>query len=415
VNVYNSTYVQKVYTGVRNMRAISQEITAILQQAAANKSRITGLTHNFYRYPARFSPIFVSAALRLFSKQGDLILDPYMGGGTTIVEAMATGRRTIGADLNALAVFITRVKTSPLTRKEKDIILLWSKEQVETLSYRNYSPKMDHLLNDIKTKNLTLPKARFLKKIIAQALLSLEALTSPRAQDFARCAILRTSQLALDGRKKHTSVAEFKKNLQKNVAQMLSHLACFERTIRQHRPGHPRRKLIESNAADLPLQPYFAASDRKVDLVITSPPYPGLHILYHRWQVDGRRETPAPYWIAGCQDGQGDSYYNFGSRHQVGFHRYFETAFQTLSAIRQVMRTGAVIVQMIAFKNPEQHLLRYLQTMEQAGFTELTHTPRQMQNSDARIWRDVPNRRWYATQKGRTAGSREVVLVHVAS
>ncbi len=394
------------------MRAIPQKMTAMLQAAAADKTRVTGLTHNFYRYPARFSPVFVSAALQLFSKPGDLILDPYMGGGTTIVEAMAAGRRTIGADLNALAVFITRVKTSPLTKNEQNIVLSWSKEQLETLSYRNYSPKMDHLLNDIKTKNLTLPRARFLKKIIAQALLSLESLQSSRVRDFARCAILRTSQLALDGRKTHTSIAKFKKNLQKNVAQMLNQLTCFERTIRPHSPGHPRRKLIESNAADLPLQSFFTASDRKVDLVITSPPYPGLHILYHRWQVDGRRETPAPYWIAGCQDGQGDAYYNFGSRQQVGFHRYFETALQTLRAIRQVMRTGASIVQMVAFKNPDEHLPRYLQTMEQAGFTELTHMPNHAQATDARIWRDVPNRRWHATLQGRTTGSREIVLLH---
>ena len=30
------------------------------------------------------------------------------------------------------------------------------------------------------------------------------------------------------------------------------------------------------------------------DLVVTSPPYPGIHMLYHRWQVDGRKETDAP-------------------------------------------------------------------------------------------------------------------------
>lgn len=67
-----------------------------LHQAATDKSRVVGLTHQFYRYPARFSPQFAAKAIELFSKPGDLVLDPYMGGGTTIVEALVRGRRTFG-------------------------------------------------------------------------------------------------------------------------------------------------------------------------------------------------------------------------------------------------------------------------------------------------------------------------------
>jgi hypothetical protein len=42
-------------------------------------------------------------------------------------------------------------------------------------------------------------------------------------------------------------------------------------------------------------------------LVLTSPPYPGVHVLYHRWQVDGRKETPLPFMIAGKLDGAFES------------------------------------------------------------------------------------------------------------
>ena len=63
----------------------SNQIAEKLTKSALDKSRITGLTHNFYRYPARFSPAFASTAIELFSKPGDVVLDPYMGGGTTIV------------------------------------------------------------------------------------------------------------------------------------------------------------------------------------------------------------------------------------------------------------------------------------------------------------------------------------------
>src|SRR5687768_8259008 len=83
---------------------------------------ISGLTHNFYRYPARMSPELAHAVITQFSNPDDIILDPFMGGGTTIVEALANGRRAIGIDLNPLAAFVTLVKTTPLSYDDQLLI-----------------------------------------------------------------------------------------------------------------------------------------------------------------------------------------------------------------------------------------------------------------------------------------------------
>lgn len=40
---------------------LAKSLAAPLIEAARDKSRISGLTHNSYRYPARFSPKFVRA------------------------------------------------------------------------------------------------------------------------------------------------------------------------------------------------------------------------------------------------------------------------------------------------------------------------------------------------------------------
>jgi len=85
---------------------------AELLAAIATKAPVSGYTHNFYRYPARFSPLFARQIIRLYSRPGETILDPFMGGGTAIVEAIAIGRKAIGVDLNSLAHFVATVKTS---------------------------------------------------------------------------------------------------------------------------------------------------------------------------------------------------------------------------------------------------------------------------------------------------------------
>ncbi len=92
---------------------------------------VAGLTHTFYRYPARFSPEFVRATINAFTEPGDLVIDPFMGGGTTAVEALATRRRFVGTDLNRLAVFIARTKTTPLTKADCKRLLQWA-DLIET-------------------------------------------------------------------------------------------------------------------------------------------------------------------------------------------------------------------------------------------------------------------------------------------
>src|SRR5262249_16258461 len=86
---------------------------------------VSGYSHNFYRYPARFSPQFARGCIEAFTKPRDVILDPFMGGATTLVEARALGRHAIGCDISSLSVFLARVKTTPLSKKEIRKVLDW--------------------------------------------------------------------------------------------------------------------------------------------------------------------------------------------------------------------------------------------------------------------------------------------------
>ena len=56
--------------------------------------------------------------IKLFSFVGDTVLDPFLGSGTTAVEANILGRNAIGNDVNELAVLISKVKTTPISTKK---------------------------------------------------------------------------------------------------------------------------------------------------------------------------------------------------------------------------------------------------------------------------------------------------------
>jgi hypothetical protein len=150
---------------------------------------------------------------------------------------------------------------------------------------------------------------------------------------------------------------------------------------------------------------------RAPKLVVTSPPYPGVHVLYHRWQVDGRKEAPLPFLIANKLDGAGSSYYTMGDRKYPKLKTYFDNIRSTMSSVAALANKRTVIVQMVAFSEPEWQLPRYLETMEEAGLAEMK-LPALRREGDGRLWRSVPNRRWYNDQRGETPASQEVVLIH---
>ena len=72
-------------------------------------------THGYHRYPAKFLPNVVKKIIEEHSPANcNVIADLFAGCGTTLVEAKAHGKKSIGTDINPVARLITKVKTTPI-------------------------------------------------------------------------------------------------------------------------------------------------------------------------------------------------------------------------------------------------------------------------------------------------------------
>lgn len=71
-------------------------------------------SHNIHRYSGKFIPQIARSAIQLLSDPYETVLDPYLGSGTTALEAILLERRCIGIDINPLAILISKVKTTVL-------------------------------------------------------------------------------------------------------------------------------------------------------------------------------------------------------------------------------------------------------------------------------------------------------------
>jgi hypothetical protein len=70
------------------------------------KQRGSWATHDG-RYRGNWSPYIPRNLILRYTKPGDLVLDPFVGGGTTAVEAKLLGRRCIARDINPVCVEMT--------------------------------------------------------------------------------------------------------------------------------------------------------------------------------------------------------------------------------------------------------------------------------------------------------------------
>jgi len=382
----------------------------VLIAGARDAAPVYGLTHGFYKYPARFSPAFVRAAIQTFTKPGDLCLDPHVGGGTTLVEALAAGRNAIGVDISALAEFVAKVKSTVFSEAELNKLESWSVHLTNAIDIHKPSTSFTSYAERGYYKHLDHSSRWRLRKAIEQSMASAVRLGTPRLESFGRCVVLRTAQWALDGRSKQTSINEFRNILRATAVEMVEGARELRAVVTANSGHRPKIEVIKRSAAGLEDDERLLGW-RAPKLVVTSPPYPGVHVLYHRWQVDGRKEAPLPFMIANKLDGAGSSYYTMGDRHYPELKTYFDCVRATMSSVAALADRSTVVVQMIAFSERSWQLPRYLKTMEEAGLQEM-FLPMLKGKRDGRLWRSVPGRRWYSDQRGETPGSQEVVLIH---
>ena len=255
-------------------RDLSQGLQLSWSEAELPERERTKHVHRLHPYLGKFVPQLVEALLDRYVRPGGRVLDPFAGSGTTLVQALESGRDAVGVDIAAFNCLLTRVKT-----RSYDAFLL-EKELREVLASRGrsserprgfvrewYAPRAAAELLHLRTLLEDYAHADVLRVVLARAARSAR-LTTHFDLDFPR-APQRGPYWCHKHRRTCRPVEEADKFVARYLLDTLDRLKEFQRVRAQRRTA----EVHHGDARELELEGSF-------DGVVTSPPYPGL-IDYH--------------------------------------------------------------------------------------------------------------------------------------
>jgi len=214
-------------------------------------------THHLYRYPGQFVPQIPRFLIEKFSKKYDLVLDPFCGSGTTLVEANLLHRNSYGIDVHPLARLVTKVKTRKISMSNDELIKITNINVIDDFDENNEECKKfkyNYLFNPENLMQLLKIRKEIYKIYTgAQRDFLLVCLLSI----VKSCANINEHKVR-KVRQKKDSVNVFE-IFKKTVYENLKKLGALNTDV--------FAEVLDCNAKKICLD------DNTIDLVVTSPPY----------------------------------------------------------------------------------------------------------------------------------------------
>lgn len=276
------------------------------------------LTHGFHPYPGRFHRQLPAALLRVVAEPGQSLLDPFMGGGTTLVEAMLQGLVVTGNDLNPVATVVARERTRPRTQPQAERVVRTVRDIGAEVTALRRSPKPPRV-NHPRLAQLAPHYQPHLFAELVQWARLIDEVRDSSVRETLR-AVLSAGVVKFSNRRSDSAAQEAPKTFPKGAAgrflqakaeELVQAQVEFARLLPE---GCPRPKLFAEDARLLPSLPWA-----QFDHILTSPPYPGTYDYAEQhqlrmdwlcldsgpflaWEIGARREGQPDSWSAANRD-----------------------------------------------------------------------------------------------------------------
>lgn len=229
------------------------------------------LTHDFHPYFAAFPPELVKRLLDKYSKEGEKILDCFMGGGTTVTETVMNNRIAFGIDISEFSKLLNKVKATPINIKDTEIDLILNKISEDIYKQREENYKsFNYTIPDVgNIDKWFIERAKYELAII---LFHIKSIKDDDLRDFMKIgfsAIIRKVSNAKNAQqhlciKKDKKIPDVLKIFMDKITLMVKQMKMFNSKVNSCN--------INLYSNDCRKSPEILGEE-SIDLIITSPPY----------------------------------------------------------------------------------------------------------------------------------------------
>ncbi len=218
--------------------------------------------HYVVPYQACFAPQIPEFFIKNFSKEGDIILDPFCGRGTTVLEANQQNRIGLGVDVSPLALEIAKSKLKNVTYeqvKERLNQIDFSKEILDGYEeFKDiYHPKTYSQIMNLKEQLTDSPVDNLIRAVIFGRL-------HGHSNGFFSVWTFNVISFSKERIKKQSA----KRGLKPDFRDVVPRILKKTKTVLEHAiVEQPKSKLFKSDSRELPIE------SNSVDLIVTSPPF----------------------------------------------------------------------------------------------------------------------------------------------
>jgi len=133
-------------------KSLGKDLNWTLSFDQLREADTTKHVHRLHPYKGKFIPQLVEYFLdnrvnklkkEAFFKEGDIILDPFLGSGTTIIQASELGMHSIGIDVSKFNCLISKVKSDSYNTLELDCVLKNTLSKAIEFSNKTFDEKFE--------------------------------------------------------------------------------------------------------------------------------------------------------------------------------------------------------------------------------------------------------------------------------
>jgi len=248
---------------------------------------ITGTsTNSFHPYPAKFIPQIPHHFIKSLSQEGDTVYDPFLGSGTTALEANILGRNAIGNDVNELAVLISKVKTTPICENR-----LRTLDDLVNRIYNRISLFILGKENEIEEPEIVNLKMWFKDFVIAELVIIKDEIGKLSDKDLVDFCLVALSGIIINVSHQDSDTRYVRVN--KSIKPGDTCNRFIKQLSKLRKLMIDSKQLIDKGKSELKVadsRMFGIFPQDSAALAVTSPPYPNAYDyhLYHKYRL---------YWL----------------------------------------------------------------------------------------------------------------------